>query len=694
MLSSLFNPKNVAVIGASSKELSIGNRIVKNLVHFGFKGGIFPINPKASEIQGVKAYKSILEIPAKDGVDVVHLVIPAKFSPMAFEDCGKMKVKNIIINSGGFAETGEEGARIERQCLEIAGKYGMRVFGPNCQGIINTDPDSRAYCNFTFTEPETGYVSLVSLSGGVAEMIHQEFTELEIGTRLFASNGNAIDVTIPEIIEFMGNDDGTRAIVTYVEGLRDAKRFLDVASRVAAKKPILAMKAGRTKEGAKAAASHTGGLAREDIFTDLIFKKAGVLSFSDEGQLIRAAAAFASQPVPKGNRVGIITNTGGPAVISTDVMIDGGLELPPLSEKSEASLKEALLPEASVRNPVDLLATATGAHYRVALDAMMADDNFDAVMVHFVTPFFVDNVSIAKEIAEVSSKQIKPVICNLMTDRSRMEEVVEILKAGGVPCFNLPSDAGRAMNAMVAYPKIRSRETGRVKTFKGVDKEKARQILLAAKEAGHENLAAEEVHGILEAYNLPISRCAIAPTADEAVKTAANIGYPVVVKAESREIVHKSDAGGVSLGLHTEEAIRKSIERIQSRIHAKDLRFFVQQYQGSGLEVIMGAKAEDGLGHILMFGLGGIYVEVLKDVTFDLAPLSDIEVSKMIGEIKGAPLLDGVRGQPGVDIGALKEVLQRLSQLVTDLPEIKEMDLNPIIAYEDRVCVVDARINI
>ncbi len=694
MLSSLFNPKNVAVIGASSKELSIGNRIIKNLVEFGFKGGIFPINPKAPEIRGVKAYKSILDLPPNGGIDVVHLVIPAKFSPMAFEDCGKMKVKNIIINSGGFSETGPEGEEIEKTCMEIARKYGIRVFGPNCQGIINTDPESRAYCNFTFTVPETGYVSLVSLSGGVAEMIHQEFTEMQVGTRLFASNGNAIDVTIPEIIEYMGEDKGTRVIVTYVEGLRDARRFLEVAKTVAARKPILAMKAGRTKEGAKAAASHTGGLAKEDIFTDLIFKKAGVLSFTDEGELIRAAAAFSTQPIPKGNRVGIITNTGGPAVISTDVMIKGGLELPPLSEKTKETLKQTLLPEASVRNPVDLLATATGAHFRSALDALMDDDNFDSIMIHFVTPFFVDNVNIAREIADVSRKQIKPIICNLMTDKSRTEEVVAILKDGGVPCFNLPSDAGHAMNSMVAYQNMRSRKTGSVKIFKDVGKDKARQILLKAKTAGHENLSAEEVHGILEAYNIPVARCAVAPTADEAVKTAANIGYPVVVKAESREIIHKSDAGGVALGLHTESAVRKAIERMQSRIHAKDLRFFVQQFQGSGLEVIMGAKAEDGLGHMLMFGLGGIYVEILKDVTFELAPLSDVEASEMIGGIKGSPLLTGVRGQPGVDVPALQNVLRRLSQLVTDLPEIKEMDLNPIIAYEDRVCVVDARINI
>jgi len=436
MLESLFRPKSVAVIGASSKELSIGNRVIKNLIDFGFEGGIYPINPKADEIRGLKAYKSIMECP--DNIDVVHMVIPAKFVPMAMEDCGKKGVKNVIINSGGFSETGPEGEAIEKDFLAKAEKYGIRVLGPNCQGVINTDPDVRAYCNFTFTMPDPGYISIVALSGGVAEVIHQAFSQMGVGTRIYASNGNACDVTIPDIMRYLGDDDGTRVIVTYVEGLRDAATFMEIATEVAAKKPILAMKAGRTMEGAKAAASHTGGLAKEDIATDLIFKKAGILSFRDEGELIQAAAAFATQPIPGGNRVGIITNTGGPAVIATDVMVGAGLTLPPLSEKTKAVLAETLFPEASVNNPVDVLATGPAAHYRSCLDAMMADENFDCVFVNFVTPFFVDNESIAKEIVEVSKQQKKPIVCNLMTDKRQWTEVVKILQDGGVPCFALP----------------------------------------------------------------------------------------------------------------------------------------------------------------------------------------------------------------------------------------------------------------
>jgi len=691
MLDALFRPKAVAVIGASSKELSIGNRIIKNLMDFGFKGAVYPINPKADEIRGLKAYPSILDCPGE--VDVVHMVIPAKFVPQAVEDCGKKGVKHIIINSGGFSETGPEGAAIEKDFLERAKTYGIRIFGPNCQGIINSDPEIRAYCNFTFTMPDPGYISIVALSGGVAEVIHQGFSEMGVGTRIYASNGNACDVTIPEIIQYLGQDPGTRVIVTYVEGLRDPANFMQTVREVAAKKPILAMKAGRTKEGAKAAASHTGGLAKEDMATDLIFKKAGVVDFRDEGELIQAAVAFASQPIPRGNRVGIITNTGGPAVIATDVLVGAGLTLPPLSEKTAAFLKERLYPEASVGNPVDVLATGTAAHYRACMDAMMEDDAFDCVFVNFVTPFFVDNESIAKEIVAVSQQQKKPIVCNLMTDRRQWTEVVRILQEGGVPCFSLPGAAARAMAALVRYHAIRNREPGEVPPFVDVDAGTAREVLKKA--AGTDGfLASEAVYGILDAYRIPVAPWRVAGDAQAAVKAADAIGYPVVVKAEAPSIIHKSDMGGVALDLGDAESVRSAVEGMQHRLQAENLRFFVQKYLPKGLEVIVGAKAEEGLGHIVMFGLGGIYVEIMKDVIFNLTPVTTAEAGEMLSGIKGKALLEGVRGETGVDQNALQDLLLRVSKLVSDLPEIEEMDLNPVIAYETGAFVADARIRI
>mmetsp|Transcript_1547 Transcript_1547/g.1058 ORF Transcript_1547/g.1058 Transcript_1547/m.1058 type:complete len:712 (-) Transcript_1547:5176-7311(-) len=691
-LKSLFRPKSVAVIGASTKELSIGNRVIRNLIDFDFKGDIYPINPKADEVRGIKAYKSILNVP--DNIDVVHMVIPAKFVPQAVEECGIKCVKNIIINSGGFAEIGSDGEAIEKDFLKKAKKYGIRILGPNCQGIINSDPDIRAYCNFTFTKPDTGYISIVALSGGVAELIHQGFSELGVGTRIYASNGNACDITIPEIMEYLGNDDGTRVVVTYVEGLRDPETFMRIAKEVSAKKPVLAMKAGRTKEGAKAASSHTGGLAKEDLATDVIFKKASILTFENEGELISAATAFASEPIPKGNRVGIITNTGGPAVIATDVLVKAGLTLPHLSEKTKEFLKEKLYKEASINNPIDVLATGTAEHYRACLDAVMDDENFDCVYVNFVTPFFVDTDSIAKEIVEVNKQQRKPIICNLMTDKRQWTETLSILQKGGVPCFSLPSDAARAMTAMAKYNSIQNREIGEVKTFDNIGKAVAKNIIENAKQKNRRFLSAEEAYKILEAYGIDVADWKIAKDIEEAKKAATDIGFPIVVKADSSSVIHKSDMGAVAVNLKDENAVVSSISEMKSKIKSDDLQFFIQKYISDGLEIIVGAKEEKGLGHLIMFGLGGIYVEILKDVVFNLTPVTTTEAYEMLSSIKGASLLDGVRGQKGVFKEGITEIILKLSQLLTDLPMIKEMDLNPIIAFENRVLAVDARIEV
>jgi acyl-CoA synthetase (NDP forming) len=692
MLDLLFNPRAVAIIGASTKVQNIGNRIVKNLLDFGYKGHIYPINPAAEEIHGVKAYRSILDVPTD--VDVAHMVIPARFVPQAIDDCGQRGVKFVILNGGGFAEVGPEGAAIEEDCLARARKHGIRIMGPNCQGIINSDPNVRAYCDFTFTMPDPGAISIVALSGGVAEVIHQAFSERGVGTRLYASNGNACDITIPDILRYYGDDEGTRVIVLYVEGLREPGMFLEVSREVAAKKPILAMKAGRTKEGARAAASHTGGLAKEDVATDAIFDKTGILSFRDEGELCDAAVAFASQPIPCGNRVGMITNTGGPAVIATDVLVGGGLEIPRLSERARTALKEKLFPEATVGNPVDVLATAGAGHFRAALDVMMAEEQIDSLYINFVTPFFVDTDSVAREIVAVNRQGKKPIICNLMTDKRRWTETVRILAEGGVPCYSHPSTAARVLVALTRHREIRARETGRVTTFGDVDPDAARSILQGAKQAGRTFLSAAQVYGLLVAYGIPIADWRCVDTPDQAEKAAAEIGFPVVIKADSTAILHKSDVGGVALDLRDNVSIRRVLKDMRRAFKADDLRFVVQKYLPGGKEVIAGAKIEQGLGHLLMFGMGGVYVEALKDVVFKLAPVTAVEAREMLSSIRLAPLLRAVRGQTGVDQEAIAEILQRLSQLVTDLPAIREVDLNPIVAFEDQAWVVDARIGL
>jgi acetyltransferase len=661
-------------------------------LHYKYKGAIYPINPKADEVRGVKAYKTIGDVPGN--VDLAHISIPSKFVPQAVEECGVKGVKFIIINSAGFKEVGPEGEALENEVVKIARKYGIRIFGPNCQGIINTDPDIKAYCDFTFTYPDPGRISVVAQSGGVGAVIMQRFFDLGVGMRFYASNGNACDISIEEIIKYWGDDEKTRVIVLYVEGFSDPKGFMEIAYEVASKKPILAMRGGRTEEGAKAATSHTGGLPGIGLSTELIFEKTGILTFRDEEEMCQAAIAFANQPIPKGNRVGLITDTGGPAIIATDELVGLGLDIPPLSEKSKSSLRENLFPEASVENPIDVLATAAAPHYRAAMDTLMNEDEIDSVYINFVTPPFVDCESVAKEMADVSKQRIKPIVCNYMTDKAQWIETTKIMKEGMIPCYDFPEMAAKALAALTKFGEIQNREKGEVKTFKDVDKAKAESILHKVKESNREILSAQEVYEILSAYGIPSADWKVLDNAKDAARSATDIRFPVVLKADSESVIHKSDEGGVAVNLKDENDVKTAAEKMAASIKASDLKFFVQKYLPGGKELIVGAKAESGLGHLIMFGLGGIFVEVLKDVVFKIVPVSDIEVKQMLSSIKASALLNGVRGEAGINKGNVTEIIQRISQLVTDLPMIQELDLNPVIAFEDDVRVVDARIKI
>jgi len=692
MFDVLFNPKSVAVLGASEREFNIGNRVVKNLVEYGYKGAIYPINAKVDAIYGQKTYASILDVPTD--VDVVHVAIAARHVPQAIDECGTKNVKYLIMNGGGFSEIGPVGAAIEADCMARAKKHGIRIFGPNCQGVINSDPAVKAYCNFTFTFPKPGSVSILSLSGGIASLLHQAIYDMGLGTRLYATNGNACDISIPELLEYMGNDEETRVILLYVEGIRDPKEFLRVARGVAAKKPILVMKAGRTMEGAKAAASHTGGLAKEDLSADLIFEKAGMIVFDDEEKLCQAAAVFASQPIPRGGRVGMICNTGGPAVIATDVLVQNGLSLPTLSESAQAILKESLFPEASIRNPVDVLATAPGKHFRIALDTMMDDDGIDSILIHFVTPPFVNTNEIAQEIVEVNGQKRKPIICNFMTDKGQWQDTLRILTEGEVVCYDFPSTCGRALAALTKYGQIRNREESPVKNFADVDRQKAEAILNEAAAAGRKLLAADEVFGILAAYGIPLAPWRTADSPDAAARCAAQLGFPVALKADSPTIAHKTDLGGVVLNLADEQAVGDAAQEMAANLTGHTLKFLVQKYLPSGKEIIVGAKADDDAGHLVMAGLGGVYVDIFKDINFKLAPVTATEAESMLSTLKAAPLLGEVRGDKAVKREAVIEIIQRVSQLVTDLPAIQEMDLNPVLATDAGSVVVDAMIHL
>ena len=695
MLDALFRPRAVAIIGASTKELSIGNVIIRNLQTYGYKGNIYPINPTAPEVRGLKAYKTLEEIPGE--VDVAHIIIPAKLVPQAIEECGKKGVKAVIINSAGFSEMGEEGARIQEAFLANARKYNVRVFGPNCQGIINTDPDLKAYCNFTFTYPEPGSISVVALSGGVGALIMQALFDEGIGMRMYASNGNACDLSIPEILRYWADDPGCKAILLYTEGFSDPMEFLETAREVVKRKPVLAMKAGRTEQGAKAASSHTGSMAGVDIATELIFEKTGILSFQNEEEMVRAAKAFATQPIPEGNRVGIITNTGGPAVIATDVLVAAGLEVPQLSEAAIARLRETQLPQAALGNPIDVVATAGGDQFRAAIEVLQEEKGVDSIFINFVTAPFTDTHEVARQIVEAARKGKKPVVCNFMTDLSqeRYRITMNILKDGGIPFYATPTAAARALGALTRYGFLKLRDIGRPEIFAGVDAARAKSVVEQSRRAGRSILSAADVYTIFEAYGIPVAGWKVVCNADEAVVAAEAIGYPVAVKVDSEKIDHKSDMGGVAVNLKNAAAVRSAVEDMRRRLESYgELKFLVQKFLPGGRELIVGATGSRGLGHLVMFGLGGIYVEVLKDVAFKIAPVTRLEAREMLDSIKTRALLDGIRGGKGVDREKVVSLIQRVSLLLSDLPGIREMDLNPVIAFENAVFAVDGRIRI
>jgi len=691
-LEALFSPRAVAVIGASNRELTIGYRIIQNLLDFGYRGSIYPINPKGGEIRGLPAYTSILDAP--EPVDVAHLVIKNTLVPACVEDCARKGVRAVIVNTAGFREIGPEGARLEDELAGVAMKTGIRVFGPNCQGIINTDPAVRAYCNFTFTRPVPGHVSIVAQSGGVGEVIHQRITELGVGVRQYASNGNACDVSIPEIIQHYGQDAETTVIVVHIESLADPHAFLEVTRDVARRKPILAMSVGRTAEGAKAVSSHTGKMMKLHRAVDLVFEKAGVVALHNIEDLCQSAIGFAAQPVPRGNRVGMITNTGGPAIIATDELIEGGMVMPPLAKQTETILRDKLHPEASISNPVDVLATAGPEHFAAAIDAMLQDDGIDAIYLNFITPFFADTLGIAREIAAANGRSAKTIVATVMTQKQIWAETLQLIRVAGVPTYDMPETGARVLTAMGRYATFRQRPRPRPLSFPNVATDMARALLKSAQQAGRKSLTAGDGFELLTCYGIPVARYAWAGSVDECVACGDELGYPVVLKVDAESLVHKTDAGAVVLDIRDREALHARAKDLAARFAETSPRFLVQEQLRGGREVIVGAQAVAGLGHVVMFGLGGIFVEVLKDVSFQLTSVSGPEAREMIESVRAHALLTGVRGQPGVDVPALAEIIQRVSHMLTDNPDIQELDINPVFALARGAVAADVRVTL
>ena len=692
MLDALFKPRSVAVIGASNRRLTIGYRIVQNLIASEFQGPIFPVHPKDPFIKNLPAYKTILDVPYD--VDVAHVVVKNTMVPETVEQCGKKGVKVVIINTAGFKEMGTEGQKLEEQVLEIARRHDVRVFGPNCQGIMNSDPKVRAYCNFTFTPLVEGKVSLFAQSGGVGEVLNNRLWELGAGLRMYASNGNAADIDICDILEYWAQDEGTKVIILHLESLADPRRFLDVALDVARRKPILGMKTGRTALGARAVSSHTGGMIRQDTTTEIIFEKAGIVSMSHEEEICQAAVALASQPPARGNRIGIVTNTGGPGIIVTDEVMEGGCELPDLEHERQKALKAKLFPEASVSNPVDVLATAGPEHYKAAVEAFLEDPNIDIAVVSFITPFFVDTEGVAREIAALAVKATKPILPVVMTNKPGWEGTLAIFRKANLPVFDLPEVGGRVAVVFARHAELMARPEDRSVDIKDKSRDKAEAALASARKKGDAYVTQAEAFEVLKAYGIPIAACRAAASSKDAVDAAKAIGFPVVLKVDSPDVVHKTDEGGVALHLATEAAVSEAADRMLKTFPKAAL--LVQKQAEPGTEIIVGASREEPAGHVILFGLGGVFVEVLGDVAFGLAPISGREAGAMLDRIKARAVLEGTRGKPRLDRASLTDILLRVSALVTDFPEIAELDLNPVFAYSDGKgsLVVDARLRV
>lgn len=696
-LDPLFYPRSIAVIGASNRPLTIGHRIVENLLEKGFTGRVYPVNPKATPICGKEAYASIGEVPGE--VDLAHVIVKNTMVPQTLEDCANKGVKVCIVNTSGFKEMGPEGAARETELVEIARRRGLRIFGPNCQGVMNTDPRVSLYSNFTFARMTPGHISMVCQGGGVAEVINNYFGMHRLGQRMYASNGNACDISIPEILEYYGEDEGTRVIVLHVESFANPREFLERVAPVAAKKPILALKSGTTEEGARAVSSHTGGMMAGDTATDVLFDKCGILRFASLAELCETAEAFATQPVPRGNRIGMVTNAGSPAIIVTDEAVQAGLRVPDLGPESKAFLSDKLQAIASIANPIDMMATAGGAEFDASLQALVDDPNLDAAVICFMTPFFVDTSGIAEAVCRQAARTDKTLIAVAMTDPEGKEEwrdTVARVRAAGVPVYYFPSSAARTLFHMDRYRQLRDRPT-EAPTHLPVDRAAATTALANAPTGADGFLAPERVSALLTAYGLPLAAERRATTRADVLAAADALGYPLVLKAEAPSLVHKTEAGAVALDLRDQGTLAAAFDAMATRLGQRPgLSFLLQEQIQGGVEVIVGGARIPGLGSTVMFGLGGTHVEIWKDVVFKLAPLSRPEAEAMLQGIRGAPILDGYRGEPPVDRERLLDLLVRVGQLLADHPEIAELDLNPVRvgAPGGPFAVVDARVRV
>jgi len=696
-LDGIFRPQSVAVVGVTATQGTVPYDIFYNILSAGYRGTVYPVAPGKRSISAVRAYRYVIDIP--DPVDQAVIVFPADVVDRALEQCGRKGIKSVIVISAGFRELGPEGAKREERLKQIAAEYGISLIGPNCLGVINTEPGVRLNASFARKMPHTGRIAFLSQSGALCTAVLDYAREKEIGFSKFVSFGNKAGVTEVELLEYLHRDEQTSVILLYLEELRDVGQLIEVARRVTrgdGAKPILAIKAGRTPQGAAAAASHTGSLAGEDTVCDAVFREAGVLRVESIDELFNAATLLAYQPLPAGDRLAIVTNAGGPGVMATDAAVRVGLNVPPLTGATVDSLREVLPATANLHNPVDLIGDARADRYTAAMSLVLRDPNVDQVLVILTPQSMTDIDAIAQGICEIRRQADKPVSCSFM-GAADVASGIRILQHAQIPHYILPEWACRAMAAVQAVLAWR-RQTADEPERLPVDQAAARAVIDAAP-AGY--LMENEALAVLAAYGLPVPRSRLCSSADEAAAFADEVGFPAVLRVVSPDIVHKWDVGGVVLHLPDAAAVRRAYDemlgRIAARVPGATIRgVLVRREIPDGYQLILGAKRDPVFGPTVMFGLGGIYVELFADVTFGLAPLGQASAARMVRQVKARRLLEGARGGPAADVPGIIESLIRIGQLVSDFERIAELDVNPLIAGPAAVgnAVADVRIRL
>jgi acetyl coenzyme A synthetase (ADP forming)-like protein len=673
----------VAIIGASATPNKVGYILVRNMLKSGYQGKIYPINPQGGQILGLKTYTSVKDI--QDTVDLAVVAIPAKLIPPVVEECGEKGVKSMIIISAGFKETGKEGAELELQVATIAKKHDIRIQGPNCLGAINTL--APLDLSFAAALPQKGSIGFISQSGALGTAILDWVVKKEIGFHSFISLGNKADLDEVDFIEAMADDPDVKVILLYLESIERGAKFIEVAGRVTKKKPVIVVKGGTSSAGAKAAGSHTGALVGSFLAYQKAFDKTGVILADTMEDLFNYAIAFVDQPLPKDEGIAIVTNAGGPGILATDLVEKLGLKMVEIKGETKEKLKKVLPAAAATGNPIDVLGDAGADRYAFAIEEALWDQGVNLVVVLLTPQAMTDSTATADVMVRLNEKHPEKTMLAVFMGGGQVEVAFKHLKENGIPCFDFPEKAIKTADAIYRYARHLKMPVEKPASF-AFDKKKVDAVFKAVRVDNRKVLLPPEAADVARAFGISAPPCVLAEKAEDAVKHAEAMGYPVVMKIVSPDILHKTDIGGVILNITTAEQVKKAFADIMAKSRkahpeAKIYGVSVDKMVSKGREMIIGMSRDAQFGPMVMFGLGGIYVNFLKDVAFRIAPLSPRDAEGMVKETKSHTLLKGIRGEPPADIKALEETILRISHLVTTYPEIVEMDINPILVYKE-----------